>query len=112
MCKIVVPDVLYEMPPKQWFKDNFEGYMIKIAKDICKKVIIRTLLSEAQNHRCALCFCLTTTKPNAKNQSTIEHVIPRFRGGTDNFYNLAMTCAKCNSKRGDKYIAEEIYAEI
>ena len=109
---VTIPDILYEMPSKQWFKERFEGYNVKIAKKRCKKVIIRTLLSEAQNHRCAICFVLTNTKINSRRQSTIEHVVPQSRGGTDNFNNLVMTCARCNNNRGSKFITEEIYAEV
>lgn len=33
---------------------------------------------------------------------TIDHVIPRSRGGSNNWENLATCCAKCNCKKDNK----------
>jgi 5-methylcytosine-specific restriction endonuclease McrA len=33
---------------------------------------------------------------------TFDHVIPRSHGGWDDYTNLKLACAKCNSKRGDR----------
>ena len=33
---------------------------------------------------------------------TLDHVIPRSRGGTNEWTNLVTSCFKCNSKKGDK----------
>lgn len=38
----------------------------------------------------------------------IDHIIPRSRGGGDNFDNLAPACRKCNRSKGSKFIAEWI----
>lgn len=32
---------------------------------------------------------------------TIDHVIPRAKGGTDSWMNLVTACKKCNAKKGD-----------
>ena len=37
---------------------------------------------------------------------TIDHKIPRSRGGTDHFENLWLLCAACNSMKGTGTIAE------
>jgi 5-methylcytosine-specific restriction endonuclease McrA len=45
------------------------------------------------NHLCAYC---------GKTASTIDHVLPRSRGGGDTWENLVACCLKCNNAKGDK----------
>jgi len=45
------------------------------------------------NHRCAYC---------QQSASTIDHVIPRSRGGGDIWENLVACCLKCNNIKGDR----------
>jgi len=33
---------------------------------------------------------------------TFDHLIPKSHGGWDDYRNLKIACARCNSKRGDK----------
>lgn len=35
------------------------------------------------------------------NNMTIDHVIPKNRGGTDTWENLVAACGKCNTKKGN-----------
>lgn len=35
-----------------------------------------------------------------------DHVIPRSRGGTNAFENLALSCARCNKSKGDLLLSE------
>jgi 5-methylcytosine-specific restriction endonuclease McrA len=44
-------------------------------------------------HRCAYC---------GKAASTIDHVLPRSRGGGDSWENLVACCLRCNNLKGDK----------
>lgn len=48
-------------------------------------------------HRCAYC---------AKGASTIDHVLPRSRGGGDSWENLVACCLRCNNLKGDRTPAE------
>lgn len=41
---------------------------------------------------------------------TVDHVIPRSRGGTDHIDNLQLLCAACNSQKGNRTQAELIAA--
>ena len=43
--------------------------------------------------RCAYC---------GASASTIDHVVPRSRGGLDSWENLVACCLRCNNKKGDK----------
>lgn len=53
---------------------------------------LRERLSEAQNHRCCYCGC------DIRNGATIEHVISRYRGGSNDWGNLVASCDPCNQK--------------
>lgn len=48
-------------------------------------------------HRCAYC---------AASASTIDHVLPRSRGGKDSWENLVACCLRCNNIKGDRTPAE------
>lgn len=48
-------------------------------------------------HRCGYC---------ATSASTIDHVLPRSRGGRDTWENLVACCLRCNNKKGDHTPAE------
>jgi len=34
---------------------------------------------------------------------TIEHILPKSRGGTDDIENLALACAGCNNEKGIRH---------
>ncbi|MEM1417010.1 MAG: HNH endonuclease, partial [Myxococcota bacterium] len=36
----------------------------------------------------------------AASTATVEHILPRHHGGTDDLRNLAVACARCNSGKG------------
>lgn len=38
----------------------------------------------------------------AKAELTIDHVVPRSKGGRDTWENLALACVKCNVKKGNR----------
>jgi 5-methylcytosine-specific restriction endonuclease McrA len=38
---------------------------------------------------------------NSRNDLTLDHVMPRSRGGESSWYNLVTACKSCNSKKGD-----------
>src|SRR5262245_61884880 len=35
--------------------------------------------------------------------ASIEHIVPRTRGGTDDRENLALACARCNQEKGVRH---------
>ena len=37
--------------------------------------------------------------------NSVDHVIPRAVGGTDDFDNLVACCSKCNSSKGDRFFS-------
>ncbi len=42
----------------------------------------------------------------SKRNLTIDHVIPRSKGGKNTWGNLVSCCFRCNSKKGDKTLSE------
>ena len=44
-------------------------------------------------HRCAYC---------GGHAATVDHVLPRSRGGQDSWENLVACCVRCNNVKGDK----------
>lgn len=66
------------------------------------RIVLRSRLSEAQNHRCCWCGDAFSDLPNTTRSPTLEHVIPLSQGGADHPDNMAVACVRCNQKRGTK----------
>lgn len=45
---------------------------------------------------------LQKDKVMTKNDFTIDHIVPRSRGGKDTWTNTACACAACNHRKGDR----------
>ena len=54
----------------------------------------RTRIFKRDNHECAYC--------GSKKQLTLDHIIPKSRGGGNDWNNLVTCCFKCNLKKGNK----------
>jgi 5-methylcytosine-specific restriction endonuclease McrA len=59
-----------------------------------KVALSRTNIFKRDGERCVYCG---TTK-----DLTIDHVIPRSKGGTESWENLVTACHSCNSKKGNR----------
>lgn len=67
---------------------------------------MRERLAAEQGHRC--CYCgvrfgawIKHWRPKL-TRATIEHIIPRSQGGSDDWENLAAACYRCNDLRQDE----------
>ena len=58
----------------------------------------RAMIYKRDDHQCQYC--------GSRKNLTIDHVIPRSRGGKDKWENLVACCASCNIKKGSKYLHE------
>lgn len=47
-------------------------------------------------------LCVWCKRPLTFESMTLEHLVPKSKGGTDNLDNLAPACRKCNSSRGNR----------
>jgi len=52
-------------------------------------------LLRRDNHQCQYCGV-------RKGPLTLDHVIPRTRGGVESWENLVCACVKCNNKKGSR----------
>jgi len=55
----------------------------------------RANIFKRDGHECKYC--------GSKKQLTIDHVIPKSKGGKSNWTNLITACHRCNVYKGDKY---------
>ena len=58
----------------------------------------RNLIYKRDDHECQYC--------GSKKDLTIDHVIPRSKGGQDTWENLVACCTKCNLKKGNRLLSE------
>lgn len=56
--------------------------------------ISRSKIYKRDNHECVYC--------GSKKNLTLDHVIPKSRGGLNNWENLVTSCFKCNLKKGNR----------
>ncbi|MBE9471876.1 MAG: HNH endonuclease, partial [Chloroflexi bacterium] len=61
---------------------------------LCKREILRR-----DEYRCQYCGQQTS-------QLTIDHVVPRYRGGQHSWKNLVAACPQCNRRKGGRRLAE------
>jgi CRISPR/Cas system Type II protein with McrA/HNH and RuvC-like nuclease domain len=69
--------------------------LLKYIKFQTRKLRVnRNRVFKRDGNQCVYC--------GAKKELTIDHVIPKSRGGTNEWTNLVTCCSKCNLKKGDK----------
>ena len=63
-----------------------------------KRKISRKALFARDGHRCVYC--------GAGNRLTLDHVVPRSRGGDSVWENVVTSCAPCNLRKGNRLLHE------
>ena len=58
-------------------------------------VLSRKNILKRDNHTCQYCGIRSVPM-------TIDHIIPRQRGGEDSWYNLITACVACNARKGNR----------
>lgn len=55
--------------------------------------------------RCIHCnaHLLVSLEGEPIGDATVEHIVPRTHGGTDDLKNLALACARCNHQKGRRH---------
>jgi 5-methylcytosine-specific restriction endonuclease McrA len=61
---------------------------------LCKREILRR-----DNYRCQYCGRKTS-------RLTLDHVVPRYRGGPHSWTNLVAACPQCNRRKGGRTLVE------
>ncbi len=58
-------------------------------------ILTRKNIIKRDGHRCAYC--------GQRDESlTIDHILPKSRGGGDSWENLTACCVRCNNKKGNR----------
>lgn len=60
-----------------------------------KIILSRKNILKRDGHKCVYCG-------RGDLPLTLDHVLPRSRGGTDDWENLVAACLPCNNKKGDR----------
>ncbi|HYF52158.1 MAG TPA: HNH endonuclease [Planctomycetota bacterium] len=50
--------------------------------------------------------CQYCSKKFDRSELTLDHVVPRSRGGTSTWTNIVLACIKCNMRKGDRLLSE------
>ena len=58
----------------------------------------RNLIYKRDKNKCQYC--------GSTKSLTIDHVIPKSKGGEDTWENLVVACSSCNVKKGDKLLEQ------
>jgi 5-methylcytosine-specific restriction endonuclease McrA len=59
--------------------------------------LTRRAVLARDSHHCVYC---------AVRADTIDHVVPRSRGGSNEWTNVVAACARCNHRKGDRLLSE------
>ena len=58
----------------------------------------KAMIYKRDNNSCQYC--------GSTRHLTIDHVIPKSKGGSEEWTNLVVACSKCNTKKGDKLLSQ------
>lgn len=67
---------------------------VKVPRDTHKRKITRRAVFARDGWECQYC--------GARSQLTVDHVIPRSKGGGSTWENIVAACAPCNRRKGDQ----------
>jgi 5-methylcytosine-specific restriction endonuclease McrA len=82
------PSKILPLPSIVKLKDyiNYNSMNVVLSR---KNILLR------DKHQCQYCA-------NKSNPLTIDHIIPKERGGSESWDNLVTACQKCNRKKGNR----------
>jgi 5-methylcytosine-specific restriction endonuclease McrA len=67
---------------------------VRIPRDTHKRKITRRAVFARDGWECQYC--------GARTSLTVDHVIPRSKGGNSDWENIVASCAPCNRRKGDR----------
>ena len=71
---------------------------VRIPRDTHKRKITRRAVFARDGWECMYC--------GARTSLTVDHVIPRSKGGGSGWDNIVASCAPCNRRKGDRLPAQ------
>ena len=67
---------------------------VKVPRDTHRRKITRRAVFARDGWECQYC--------GARTSLTVDHVIPRSKGGNSDWENIVASCAPCNRRKGDR----------
>jgi 5-methylcytosine-specific restriction endonuclease McrA len=67
---------------------------VKVPRDAHRRKITRRAVFARDSWTCQYC--------GARSNLTVDHVIPRSKGGASSWENIVASCAPCNRRKGDR----------
>jgi 5-methylcytosine-specific restriction endonuclease McrA len=71
---------------------------VRIPRDTHRRKITRRAVFARDNWTCQYC--------GARSNLTVDHVIPRSKGGGSSWDNIVASCAPCNRRKGDSLLRQ------
>jgi 5-methylcytosine-specific restriction endonuclease McrA len=71
---------------------------VRVPRGVTKRISRRVLFAR-DGWKCVYCG-------SGGNRLTLDHVVPRSRGGTSVWENVVTSCAPCNHRKGDRMLEE------
>ena len=71
---------------------------VRIPRDTHRRKITRRAVFARDNWTCQYC--------GARSNLTVDHVIPRSKGGDSSWTNIVASCAPCNRRKGDALLRQ------
>jgi 5-methylcytosine-specific restriction endonuclease McrA len=71
---------------------------VRVPRDAHRRKITRRAVFARDDWRCQYC--------GARSNLTVDHVMPRSKGGLSNWENIVASCAPCNRRKGDRTPAQ------
>jgi hypothetical protein len=101
------PEPVLEAPRREirWYLRGL-GLSVTLLEGISPKSKLHILIAR-DGRNCPDCGVeMTFQRDNAPTMATVDHVIPKSRGGKNNLKNLRATCMKCNGLKGNSLLEE------
>ncbi len=67
---------------------------VRVPRDAHRRKITRRAVFARDGWACQYC--------GSRSNLTVDHVIPRCKGGTSSWENIVSSCAPCNRRKGDR----------
>ena len=77
---------------------RLKSYVPMSLSRTAKEKPTKAAIYRRDNHTCQYC--------GSTRNLTIDHVVPRCRGGTDQWENLTLACSRCNTIKGHKSLEQ------
>jgi 5-methylcytosine-specific restriction endonuclease McrA len=71
---------------------------VLVPRDTHRRKITRRAVFARDDWTCQYC--------GARSNLTVDHVVPRSRGGPSSWENIVASCAPCNRRKGDRLAAQ------